>query len=72
MPAIDGAIMEAMRMYPIAVAQMRTATRDFAFLGHQIREGELLYVATAVPHYMEEYLPGSREVRHRPLRQAAR
>ncbi|HTC14462.1 MAG TPA: cytochrome P450 [Steroidobacteraceae bacterium] len=56
-PAIDGAIMEAMRMYPIAVAQMRTATRDFAFAGHQIREGELLYVATAVPHYMEEYYP---------------
>ena len=56
-PAIDGAIMEAMRMYPIAVAQMRTATRDFAFLGHRIRAGELLYVATAVPHYMEEYYP---------------
>jgi cytochrome P450 len=56
-PAIDGAIMEVMRMYPIAVAQMRTATRDFAFLGHQIREGELLYVATAVPHFMEEFYP---------------
>jgi cytochrome P450 len=56
-PAIDGAIMEAMRMYPIAVAQMRTATRDFAFCGHQIKAGELLYVATAVPHYMEEYYP---------------
>jgi cytochrome P450 len=56
-PAIEGAIMEAMRMYPIAVAQMRTATRDFAFAGHQIRAGELLYVATAVPHYMEEYYP---------------
>jgi len=57
LPSIDGAIMEVMRMYPIAVAQMRTATRDFAFLGHQIREGELLYVATAVPHYMEEFYP---------------
>lgn len=56
-PAIEGAIMEAMRLYPIAVAQMRTATRDFAFAGHQIRAGELLYVATAVPHYMEEYYP---------------
>lgn len=56
-PAIEGAIMEAMRMYPIAVAQMRTATRDFAFAGYQIRAGELLYVATAVPHYMEEYYP---------------
>jgi cytochrome P450 len=57
LPSIDGAIMEVMRMYPIAVAQMRTATRDFGFLGHQIREGELLYVATAVPHFMEEYYP---------------
>ena len=57
LPNIDGAIMEAMRVYTIAVAQMRTATRDFGFLGHQIREGELLYVATAVPHFMEEYYP---------------
>jgi cytochrome P450 len=56
-PSIDGAIMETMRLYPIAVAQMRTATRDFAFCGHQIRSGELLYVATAVPHYMEECYP---------------
>jgi cytochrome P450 len=57
LPNIDGAIMEAMRVYTIAVAQMRTATRDFGFLGYQIREGELLFVATAVPHYMEEYYP---------------
>ena len=57
LPSIEGAIMETMRLYPIAVAQMRTATRDFAFAGHQIREGELLYVATAVPHFMEEYYP---------------
>jgi cytochrome P450 len=57
LPHIDGAIMEAMRLYTIAVAQMRTATRDFSFLGYRIREGELLYVATAVPHFMEEYYP---------------
>ena len=57
MPSIEGAIMETMRLYPIAVAQMRTATRDFEFAGHRIREGELLYVATSVPHFMEEYYP---------------
>jgi cytochrome P450 len=57
LPNIDGAIMEALRVYTIAVAQMRTATRDFGFLGYRIREGELLFVATAVPHYMEEYYP---------------
>lgn len=56
-PSIDGAIMETMRLHPIAVAQMRTATRDFEFQGHRIQEGELLFVATSVPHFMEEYFP---------------
>jgi cytochrome P450 len=56
-PSIDGAIMETMRLYPIAVAQMRTATRDFEFQGHLIKEGQLLFVATSVPHFMEEYFP---------------
>jgi cytochrome P450 len=56
-PSLQGAIMETMRLYPIAVAQMRTATRDFVFEGHQIYEGEMIYVATSVPHFMEEYFP---------------
>jgi cytochrome P450 len=56
-PSIEAAVMESMRLYPIAVAQMRTATRDFEFAGHQIRENELLFVATSVPHFMEEYFP---------------
>lgn len=56
-PALQGAIMEAMRLYPIAVAQMRTATRDFVFDGYRVREGEMLYVATSVPHFMEEFYP---------------
>jgi cytochrome P450 len=57
MTAVNGAIMEAMRLYPVAVAQMRTATRDFVFAGHLIKEGELLYIGTSVPHFMEEYYP---------------
>lgn len=56
-PALQGAIMEAMRLYPIAVAQMRTATKDFVFQGYRVREGEMLYVATSVPHFMEEFYP---------------
>lgn len=56
-PSIEAAVMETMRLYPIAVAQMRTATRDFEFEGHQIRANELLFVATSVPHFMEEYFP---------------
>jgi cytochrome P450 len=56
-PSLQGAIMETMRLYPIAVAQMRTANKDFVFEGHQIREGEMIYVGTSVPHFMGEYWP---------------
>lgn len=56
-PSLQGAIMETMRLYPIAVAQMRTAARDFVFEGCQIREGEMLYIGTSVPHFMEECYP---------------
>jgi cytochrome P450 len=54
-PAIRGALMETMRLYPVAVAQMRTATRDFVFAGHPISAGETVYIATSVPHFMDEY-----------------
>jgi len=57
LPALNGAIMETMRLYPIAVAQMRAASKDFVFEGHQIHEGEMIYVGTSVPHFMEEYWP---------------
>jgi len=56
-PSLQGAIMETMRLYPIAVAQMRTATKDFVFQGHLIKEGEMMFVATSVPHFMDEYYP---------------
>lgn len=61
LPALQGAIMESMRLYPIAVAQMRTATKDFVFDGHQIREGEMIYIGTSVPHFMDEYYPDARK-----------
>ncbi len=57
LPAINGAIMEAMRLWPIAVAQMRTAIEDFSFAGYTIPAGEMIYIGTSVPHFMEEYFP---------------
>ncbi|MEQ9011932.1 cytochrome P450 [Algiphilus sp.] len=57
LPALNGAIMETMRLYPIAPAQMRTAHKDFVFDGHQIREGDTLYLACTITHLMEEYFP---------------
>ena len=59
-PALQGAIMEGMRLYPIAVAQMRAATKDFVFEGHQIYAGEMIYIGTSVPHFMEEYFPNAK------------
>ena len=57
LPVTNGAIMEAMRLFPVAVAQMRTATKDFVWEGCQIKADEMLYMATAVPHYMHEFYP---------------
>lgn len=57
LPALNGAIMETMRMYPIAVAQIRTANKDFVFGGHLIREGEMIYLGTSVPHFQNEFYP---------------
>lgn len=57
LPALNGAIMETMRLYPIAVAQMRSATKDFLFDGHLIKEGEMMYIGTSVSHFMDEFFP---------------
>lgn len=57
LPDLNGAIMETMRLYPIAPAQMRTANKDFVFEGYQINEGDMLYIANGVCHFMDEYFP---------------
>jgi cytochrome P450 len=57
LPVLNGAIMETMRLYPIAVAQIRTAAKDFVFAGHQIVKGEMIYLGTSVPHFQEEFYP---------------
>ena len=57
LPALRGALMETMRLYPIAVAQMRTATRDFTFEGHRIAAGETVLLGTSVPHFLPEHYP---------------
>jgi cytochrome P450 len=57
MPTLRGALMETMRLYPIAVVQMRTATRDFEFAGHRVSAGETVYIGTSVPHFLPEFFP---------------
>lgn len=55
LPATRYALMETMRLYPVAVTLIRTAARDFEFAGHTVRAGEPVYIGTTVPHFMEEY-----------------
>ncbi|SNS48573.1 Cytochrome P450 [Sphingomonas laterariae] len=57
LPVINGACMEAMRLWPIAVAQMRIANFDFEYAGFTIPKDEMLYIGTSVPHFMEEFFP---------------
>ncbi|MGH6782873.1 MAG: cytochrome P450, partial [Sphingomonadaceae bacterium] len=57
LPVINGACMEAMRLWPIAVAQMRVANYDFEYGGYIIPKDEMVYIGTSVPHFMEEFFP---------------
>ena len=54
---IQGCLKEAMRIWPIAVAQMRTTNHDLEFEGYTIPKDELIFIGTSVPHFMEEYFP---------------
>lgn len=54
---IQGCLKEAMRLWPIAVAQMRTTNHDIEFEGYTIPKDELIFIGTSVPHFMEEYFP---------------
>lgn len=55
MRVLHGAVMETLRMYPIAVAAMRNATRDFEFAGHLVEKDEPLFIAITVSHFLEPW-----------------
>lgn len=57
MPVIQGIMLETLRLYPINVAAMRTADRDFEFAGYHIPEGTMLFCASTVSHFMPEFFP---------------
>jgi cytochrome P450 len=57
MAALRGAMMETLRMYPVAYLAPRHVATGFEFGGHRVEAGERLFVATAVPHFLPECFP---------------
>mgnify|MGYP000032083163 CR=1 FL=1 len=48
------ALMETMRMYPVAPMIPRIASCSFEFAGHRVKKGEDLFVATTSAHFLPE------------------
>ncbi len=57
MPVLRGAVMETMRLHPIAPVIRRRAAEVLTFDGHLVTPGTRIMFATCVPHYMDEYFP---------------
>ena len=51
---IHHAMMETLRMYSIAPGITRNAAKSFTFAGHQVEEGQSLFLATTVAHFLPE------------------
>ena len=51
------AVLEALRMYPVAVALFRNVANSFELAGYHIPAGQRVYVATAVTHHLPEFFP---------------
>lgn len=54
---LHAAMMETLRLHSIAPVINRTATKDFIFSGHQIKEGDNVMIATTVSHFLPELYP---------------
>lgn len=55
--ALHGAVVESMRMYPVAPIMPRHASQTFEFAGHRIEKGASVMMATALTHYLQEHFP---------------
>jgi len=53
--AAEGTMMEAMRLWPNAIAQMRYTAAEFDFGGFRIPANRKVMLATTVPHFLDEY-----------------
>ena len=57
LPALRGAVLESLRLWPIALATPRVAKETFDFEGYRIEAGTALLIAGSVCHALPEYFP---------------
>jgi sterol 14-demethylase len=57
MPALEGAIKEALRLHPPLILLMRKVVRDFHFGEWAVEAGKTLAVSPAISNRMPEYFP---------------
>lgn len=57
MPALHATALETLRRYPVTFTLPRIVLQPFDFGGYPFQTGEVVYVATAVTHFMPEFFP---------------
>ncbi|ADV66949.1 cytochrome P450 [Deinococcus maricopensis] len=57
MPHLHHAVMETLRLHPIAPAITRTANEAFTFAGHTVPAGSQVLIATSVAHGLDQLYP---------------
>jgi cytochrome P450 len=54
MEFLHNSLQESYRLFPIAGAAPRYAARPFEYAGYEIQEGQTVFIAITVPHFLEE------------------
>jgi cytochrome P450 len=57
MQELRGAMLESMRVLPIALATPRLVAKPFSFGGYEVQPGQAVLVAVSVCHFLPQYFP---------------
>jgi cytochrome P450 len=57
LPLLHGFILETLRRYPVTPMIPRTAIKDFEFEGCQVRQGDTVYMAQSITHFLPDLFP---------------
>ncbi len=57
MPALHATALETLRRYPVAYTLPRVVLEPFEFGGYRFEQGETVYIATTLTHFLPAYFP---------------